>query len=78
MNAKGRSIYDGESPIDFFEMMVVAWIRLVASAAHACFTWQVPLPEQSAGGPVKASDKIKHAQEEDETEKEELLLHVLE
>ena len=76
MNAKDRSIYDSESPTDFLEMMVVAWIRLVASTAHACLVWRVPLPEQSTGGSDKARDRIK--QEEDETEKEELLLHVLE
>jgi hypothetical protein len=69
MNTNNRTIYDGSSFIDFYEMMVVAWIRLVASAAHAVLVWRVPLPEQRSS----VSD-----QTQAEAEKEELLLHVLE
>ena len=69
MSTNDRTIFDGSSVCDFYEMMVVAWIRLIASAAHAVLVWQVPLPEPSAS----VSDEIR-----DEAEKEELLLHVLE
>jgi hypothetical protein len=69
MNTNDRTIYDGSSFVDFYEMMVVAWIRLVASAALVVLAWRVPLPEQSAS----VSEQTR-----DEAEKEELLLHVLE
>lgn len=68
MKAHDKNLHDLESPFDLCEMMTVAWIRFVASAAHAFFALQTP---QTA----RATNETSRARFETE---DEALLHVLE
>lgn len=72
MTAPDKAILDPASPLGLWEMTIVAWIRLSASAAHA-FT-AVVLPRCEAAN----SEPDRERRLAEKAEKEELLLHVLE
>jgi hypothetical protein len=69
MKASDKDDFDLASPLDFWEMMVVAWIRLAASTGHAFLVATAPRPEPARTEPDK---------ERTLAEEKELLLHVLE
>lgn len=68
MKTRDNGVYDLESPLDFWEMVTVTWIRLVASAAHTFVVLQAPRP-------APAGSETSQARAEAENE---ALLHVLE
>lgn len=67
-----KAVYDSESPIDFCEMMAVAWIRLIASVAHGFVLLLTPRPEQAR------SEQGRFTKAGGKGDEDELLLHVLE
>lgn len=69
MKASDKDDFDLASPLDFWEMIAVAWIRLAASTAHAFLASTMPRPEAARSEPDG---------ERARTEEQELLLHVLE
>lgn len=69
MKAPDKDLRDFASPLDLWEMMIVAWIRLSASSAHA-FAGLL-MPRREAAGNEPDRERIL-------AEKQELLLHVLE
>ena len=70
MKASDNDDFDLASPLDFWEMIAVAWIRLAASTAHAFLVSTTPRPEPAKREPDKERTRVE--------EEEELLLHVLE
>lgn len=69
MNAPDEKAFNPASPLDFWELTTVTWIRLVASTARAFAVLATPRPEPARSEPDK--ERIL-------AEEEELLLHVME
>lgn len=78
-----KDVLDPASPLDLWEMTLVAWIRLSASTAHAFGAVLMPRCEAANEAGESEPDKSEPDRSEPDTERvlaenEELLLHVLE
>ena len=81
MNAPDKHVPDPASPLDLWEMSIVAWIRLSASTAHAFAAVLMPRREAARSEPDNKGEPDNRREPDKErilAEKQELLLHVLE